>query len=446
MSGARRMARHVAVVGAGFSGTMLAVHLVREGNGRVTLIERGDTPGRGLAYGAAHPTHLLNVPAGKMSAFPDQPDHLVRWLERTGRAADPAAFVPRRRFGDYLEDVLRQACAEAGDRLEIVRGAVEALEPTGTGYRVQLSGGRSIAADAAVLALGNAPPQPPRSFDPAALPPGVYVGDPWQPGLADGLTADDPVLIIGAGLTMVDVALLLEEQGFAGPILALSRRGLLPRAHAPGAPAPSRSEVPVATASALLHEVRRRSDALGWRAAVDELRPVTQALWHGADPATRGRFLRHLRPWWDVHRHRIAPQVAGRIQAMVDAGQLRVAAGKLANVAAIGEQVEISWRPRGQERLERTRVARIINCTGPEANLRATADPLLHRLLDQGTIRPDPLGIGIDVDQDSRVIAPDGTPSPHLFALGPLTRGAFWEIIAVPDIRHQAFRVALQLV
>jgi uncharacterized NAD(P)/FAD-binding protein YdhS len=254
------------------------------------------------------------------------------------------------------------------------------------------------------------------------------------------------VVVIGTGLTMVDIVLLLKEEGFTGPILALSRRGLVPRAHGPGpAPVP-RQQVPVAEASALVRDVRKRSAEVGWRAAVDELRPVTQQLWRSAAPGVRARFLRHLRPWWDVHRHRIAPEIDQRLQAMIDSGQLRVAAGKISGIAASGSGVELSWRPRGGEGEERIRAPRIINCTGPEANLRGSADPLLHRLLANGSIRPDPPGIGVDVDLRSRLISAEGTPHANLFAVGPITRGAFWETVAVPDIRQQVQQVAQHVV
>jgi uncharacterized NAD(P)/FAD-binding protein YdhS len=439
-----RVSRHVAIIGGGFSGTMLAAQLLRRGIGRVSLIERSGAPGRGLAYGAAHPTHLLNVRAGGMSAYPDDPGHFVRWLEARG-GGDAATFAPRLVYADYVQEQLREASAAAPGRLELVEDAATDVAEAAGSLTVSLASGRRMEADAAVLAIGNSPPKPPRMLAEANLAAERFFADPWLPGATEGLGPEDGVLVVGTGLTMVDVILLLDQRGFSGPILAISRRGLLPRAHAAGPPPEPRGTVPTTLASQLLREVREHGEASGWRLAVDALRPVTQELWQTAAPEVRGRFLRHLRPWWDVHRHRIAPEIHARLQSMIDRGQLRVAAGKLVGAVNRADRVEVSWRPRGANATEQLEVARIINCTGPEADLRATADPLLHTLVGRGTIRPDPLGIGVEVDSGSRVIAADGHVRERLFAVGPITRGTFWEIVAVPDIRAQLASVAARL-
>ncbi len=438
------MTGHVAIIGGGFSGTMLAVQLLRRGDTRVTLIEPSGKPGRGLAYGAAHAIHLLNVRAGGMSAYPDDPGHFARWLEARG-GGDAATFAPRLLYAEYVQEQLREAVAGAAGKLTLIEDAASDVAATAAGATISLVGGGRVEADAAALAVGNSPPKPPRMLAEAGLPPERFFADPWLPGAADGLASDDQVLVIGTGLTMVDLVLLLDQRGFTGPILAVSRRGLLPRAHAAGPPPQPRSEVPTTIASALLREVRDQGKSAGWRQAVDALRPVTQDLWRTATPDVRGRFLRHLRPWWDVHRHRIAPEIHDRLQAMMDSGQLRVAAGKLASAENRPDGVDVAWRARGAAEVEHVTVARIVNCTGPEADLRGSSDPLLRALVQAGTIRPDPLGIGIDVDSESRVIAADGQAQQRLFAVGPITRGTFWEIVAVPDIRTQVAGVASRL-
>lgn len=435
------MADHVAIVGGGFSGTMTAAQLLRAGVKRVTLIERSGEAGRGLAFGAADPIHLLNVRAGNMSAWPDRPGHFAEWL---GERGDATTFAARRNFGAYIEEQLAAAEAERPGRLARVRADAVDLVERADGVSVSLANGGTIEADAAVLAIGNLPPPPPgRQL--AALPPGLWVADPWTGDVAAGLGDDDAVLVIGTGLTMVDIVLLLEERGFTGRILALSRRGLIPQAHADGSHPEARSDRPTTIASHLLRDIRARGEAIGWRHAVDQLRPFTQAMWKGASDDQRRRFLRHLRPWWDIHRHRIAPGVAGRIRAMIDRGQLRVAAGKIASVEAFGEQAAVEWRPRGSEAVERFEAARIINCTGPEADLPRSPEPLLKALFERGAIRPGPVGLGIDVDDQMRVLNAHGAPDPRLYAVGPITRGLLWEIVAVPDIRGQVADVAARL-
>ena len=434
---------HVAIIGGGFSGALQAINLLRHQGPRATLIERRAEAARGVAYSAAHPDHLLNVRAANMSALPQDPDHFAHWLDR--RHPELAGgFAPRLVYGDYLAELLDDARKAAPDRLYLIRGEALDLEPAGEGWRIMLADGSTIEADAVILAPGNLPPHIPGDIDAAALAPGCFAPEPWSGDVAEGLKADDTVLVIGSGLTMVDIALLLDARGYDGQIVALSRRGLSPRAHAPVAPSTLDTRPPT-DAIGLLRHVRTRSAEVGWRAAVDELRPFTEGLWTAADLDQRRRFLRHLRAWWDVHRHRIAPEVAAKITAMKADGRLRIVAGKLVGAKAHGDGAMVRYRPRGSDDLTSLRVRRIINASGPQGDLLRTEEPLLRRLLDRGLIRPDRLRIGIDVTQQSEAIGHDGEPCPTLLALGPMTRGTFWEIVAVPDIRRQTWAVARKL-
>lgn len=438
------MIEHVAIIGAGFSGTLQAINLIRHEGPRATLIERAPVAGTGLAYGAAHPSHLLNVRAANMSAFPDDPGHLVRWLEARGVANAATSFVPRRVYGEYLREMLAQALAEHPERLRLVHAEVEDVTFDARGATLQLSDG-TLRADAAVLAVGNLPPHDPPGLDPARLSATRYKGDPWDPSVPGGLSDGDTVLVIGTGLTMVDVALLLEARGFTGKIVAVSRRGLLPRPHGPGQDWQKIAERPRTRASALVRAVRDRAEQVGWRNAVDELRPFTQPMWANASEAERARFLRHLRPWWDVHRHRLAPEVHARLQAQIDRGQLEVLAAKTLGFEEGPDGIAVTLRPRGQEAPRTILAQRIVNCTGPLGDLARTREPLLQRLAERGLIRPDAARIGIDVDNQGQTIAADGRANANLYALGPMTRGAFWEIVAVPDIRTQTWAVARRL-
>jgi uncharacterized NAD(P)/FAD-binding protein YdhS len=434
---------HVAIVGAGFSGTLQAINLLRHDGPRATLIERAPVAGTGLAYGAAHPSHVLNVRAANMSAFPDDPGHFVRWLEARGVPDAPTAFIPRVTYGEYLRELLEAALQHPSGRLTLIRDEVQDVEVNG-GVRVLLRD-HTIGADAAVLAVGNLPPHDPPGLDPTKLSAHRYKGDPWHPSVPEQLGPDDTVLVIGTGLTMVDVVLLLDARGFRGRIVAISRRGLLPRPHAAGSDWQRIEERPATTASHLLHTVRARGETIGWRNAVDELRPFTQGMWGNASEADRARFLRHLRPWWDVHRHRLAPQVHARLQAQLERGRLEVIAGKTLTFEERTDSIEVILRRRGADAPETLHVQRIVNCTGPLGDLSRTEEPLLQKLAARGTIRPDAAHLGIDVDNQGQTIAASGAPNANLYALGPMTRGAFWEIVAVPDIRTQTWNVARRL-
>lgn len=435
------MLKHVAIVGGGFSGTLQAINLLRHEGPRATLVERGPEAGLGVAYGAADEQHLLNVRAANMSALPDDPSHFVRWLETSGRPEGSGDFVPRPVYGRYLRDLLAETQSREPGRLEILRGDVDALEIGSGEASLTLADGRLISADAAVLAVGNLPPHHPGGFS-AVLPRDVYAGDPWHQQASAGLGDGDTVLVLGTGLTMVDMVLKLEAEGYRGRIVALSRRGLMPNAHALQDAFESIDTRPAPEPVALLRAVRQRAEEVGWRNAVDELRPFTVSLWRAADAPTRARFLRHLRPWWDVHRHRIAPSVSARLRSLVESGRMEVVAAKTCRVGAVEGGIEVDYRPRGTDTIVTRRFRRAINCTGPQSDLLASEEPLLRKLVDEGRIRPDPLRIGIDVDSESRVIAADGSAGDRLFAIGPMTRGASWEIVAVPDIRKQVWSLA----
>ncbi|VUS35803.1 hypothetical protein SB6419_02492 [Klebsiella spallanzanii] len=59
---------HVVIIGGGFSGAAVAIHLLRlvPAGGRVTLLEPRETPGAGVAYSTTEPSHRINVPAARM--------------------------------------------------------------------------------------------------------------------------------------------------------------------------------------------------------------------------------------------------------------------------------------------------------------------------------------------------------------------------------------------
>jgi uncharacterized NAD(P)/FAD-binding protein YdhS len=409
----------VAIVGAGYSGTIAAVEIARAAPGaRIVLIEKSGHFARGAAYGTTSPGHLLNVRARNMSALAAEPGHFAAWA--AGEGFGPDDYVPRRDYRRYLASLL-----DGAGGVERVTGEAVAVEDKG----VRLGSGALVGCDAAILAGGNYPSRLPAAFGPGAI------HDPWGPdgaaALARAAALGGDLLLVGTGLTMVDMAVSLEEAGFAGRILAVSRRGLVPRAHLSPAAAPL-EWAPPERLGELVRAVRERDP---WRASVDGLRPHSIALWQGLTDSEKRRFLRHLRPWWDVHRHRIAPRVAARIEAMRSSGRLEVAAGRIARVD--GREVTIGRRGGGE--LRRSFDA-VVNCTGPEGDIGRVRDPLIRGLLASGRARPDALGLGLDVDAESRVGG--SGPSPALYALGPLTKGVFWEIVAVPDIRGQAAGVA----
>lgn len=434
----------VAVIGAGFSGLMTALNLLQQPDGpRVRLIERRRAFACGTAYSTTYKDHLLNVRASNMSAFPDRPDHFVNWLAAEGDETGSTAFARRSRYGDYLQAMLAEATqgAEAG-RLLLEADGIVGLEPVGGGWRLTYEMGRTLDVDAVVLAVGNFPPHAPAGASAEAIASPAFFADPWAADF-DQAPHEGQAVLIGTGLTMIDVALRLAEERPNLKLLALSRRGLLSHRHLVSGPAPMVWD-PGARPSArkLIRQIRALSRSADWRAVVDGLRPHIQDIWRAWPAHERERFLRHVRPWWDVHRHRLAPEVAARIDTLIGAGHLEVKAGRISSIAASGDGLAVTWRAKHQTAETRVEAALVVNCTGPAGQLARSNDPLIASLARQNLIRPDSQNLGLDVDSLGRLVAVGGEASPNLYSIGPVTRGAFWEITAVPDIRVQAVTLA----
>ncbi len=425
------------VVGAGASGALVTAQHVRQGKpGRLALIGVGPGAGRGVAYDTPFRSNLLNVPAWNMSAFPDDPGHFQRWLAARTPGADQGTFAPRLVYGAYLEEVLAEALRSPLVS-PVPRRAVD-LAREGEGWRVLLDDGTTLAARRVVLALGNLPPNDPLHADPGAFP--SYYRNPWDPAAATGLAATAPVLLIGTGLTMIDVALSLEESGHEGPVTAISRRGWLPRPHAPYTPRPQPTlpeafQTPKGAFRWIREQVRGGAE---WRAVIDGLRPHSQAIWRGWSVTDRARFLRHAQGPWDIHRHRMAPEIAARLARLRDAGRLTVLRGRPLGLSAQDDALVVRWRSPEDGQVHHTRAARVVNCTGPNRDYHRVGDPLIQNLRMRGLLTPDPLRLGWETSADGQLHGADGTPVPGVFAMGPLRIGGEWESLAIPELRGQA--------
>ena len=429
----------VAIVGGGASGVLLATQIVRRSRLRIAVIERGSQPALGVAYSTRCRGHLLNVRASDMSALADEPDHFVQWLARDGGGLGRNDFAPRADYGRYLQDLLADSLRRSEGRLRIVTGDVTALREQAEGVEVQVDGSPVLPARAAVLATGHRPP----SADS-----GAYRGNPWREDVLDDLAPDAAILLIGTSLTMIDLLVSLMERGHTGPIVALSRRGLVPHSHPP-APIPSPDvDTKDLFAGALSERTARfRSKLRGglvWAGLMQVLRPANNDLWHGLDLDQRRRFLRHLRPWWDIHRHRVAPQVGRIIADARGRGQLSIVAARITIDRATDRAVDVTIGPRGSPVAERRTFDRVIDCRGPRNEVDERL-PLHARMVKAGLMRRDPLDQGLDVGESDTLIGYDGTPSRRLFVLGPPTRGRYTEIVAIPDIRLQAATMAENL-
>ncbi|WP_017743714.1 FAD/NAD(P)-binding protein [Scytonema hofmannii] len=458
----------IAIVGAGFSGSLVAAHLLKTANRPllIELIERSHEIGKGVAYSTDTTSHLLNVSAGKMSAFPDDPGHLLRWLQynRSELAAflpndlNASSFIPRQLYGLYIQSILEEAEATASSnvRLERVIDEVVAVEPQAKQAIVSLRSSRTFVADKIVLAVGNAPTPPPVSQPPASQQNdrtnNSYLRHAWSADALAELESNAPVLLIGTGLTMVDMVVALHERNHRGKINAVSRRGLFPLPHQSTKPYPAflTPDTAPKTIRGLLRCIRsevQTAEAQGydWRSVIDSLRPITQQLWQQLPRVEQQRFLRHATPYWDVHRHRIAPEIGKVIQAMLDSGQLTITSGRIQDYQTASDGVAVTVRRRQTTTNWVLQVSRVVNCTGVHADYQRSPQPLIANLRDQGLIRPNDIGLGLDTAADGAVFDARDNRSTLLYTLGTPRKGNLFETIAVPELREQAQALAVTL-
>lgn len=442
--------QRIAIIGFGFSGLMVATHLVRLAPQGTALYLVADTlDALGVAYGTTNPQHLLNVPAGKMGAFPDALDDFSTWSatqegtqvrQQLGLTADygPSDFVPRALFGAYLQAIWRttQQCAvERGIFLKLVESRATAITAR-DGLAVLTARGDAIAVDDVVLSTGNEnkPVLP-------ELTQGV-IQDPWAKGVFEGAQQwAPPVALMGVGLTAVDVVLSLRSAGYTGEVVAFSRHGLLPQPHAAAGSIFAFDKEQLLAQPGLAKLMRYVRAAMTthqeWRPVVDALRPYTHTLWQRLTLRDQERFLARLLAVWNTYRHRMAPSIAATIRTQIMQGTLRIIASKKYTVRMEGGGPVLTLHR--DEVHEELRPSRVINCTGPQLVVAKSSSTLLKQALADGVIEAHATGLGIAVDPQLRAW---GAAYPHLYAMGALATGQLLESTAVPELRVQAQQVA----
>ena len=444
------MSYDVAIVGSGFSAICTAAHLLSSLPPEASIAIVGDESnfGRGTAYRTELPYHRLNVPAGRMSVFPDRPDDFLDWLTENGLGNDPLAFGSRGDYGLYLRDRLAALLRSRDQRarVDFIRAKASACRPDGNGgFSFALENGERLSAENVVLCLGvGAASLPVQTVTQDEDRPQRVIGHCWQSGWLSRVKAGDRICILGSGLTMIDQVLALRGKGHRGPIHVLSRRGLVPHPHISPPPSPADPRLPEASTeiSRLLQALRKQvRDGVPWRSVMDGLRPRTQLLWQSLIPEQRGRFLRHALPWWNIHRHRIAPEVHRAFEKLRSDGVLEIHAGYLRSLDEQADGIGVHYRRRHTQTMSEFQVDWVVNCTGME-RAGIGHSRLLETMRDDGMLLLDRFGLGVEVDGQSRLSSADGQIWPGLFAAGALTAGRFWEITAVPDIRVQAQKIA----
>lgn len=457
MSQAERTEQPVVIIGGGFTGAAVAWHLAHRrpaDSAPVVIVEPRAVLGAGLAYSAAERCHRTNVPARRMCLSTADRGAFQRWLEaRPEQDADEivagARFPSRALFGAFVAAQLQPLLA-AG-RVRHVRQRAGAAVPDGCGFRIVLEDGTALQAGALVLATSHPAPAVPAALAPLHGAPGFFACA-TDPGLADAIGRDDRVLIVGSGLTMADVVAALDARGHRAPVTALSRRGLRSREQATACLEPfgDFTARPVHRASALVRTVRatvREAAAAGvpWQAVLDRVRNDGQAIWQALSPQARLRVARHLRVFWDVHRFRIAPQVAGVLERRAGEGLFDLRAGYLAGAAAQAGGLTVRWRPRGTQALQQGCFDAVVVATGPAHGDIVCRNPVVASLAGAGLVGLDPTGLGLATTRTARAVGCDGQVCENLFIAGPLARGTFGELMGLPEVTAHAELVAAEL-
>jgi uncharacterized NAD(P)/FAD-binding protein YdhS len=453
--------RTIVIVGGGFSGTVVAANLLRRpppGPTRLVMIERANEVARGAAYAERAFAYLLNVPASRMSANSAAPREFLEFAQRRMPNVTGEDFLPRALYGEYLQEVLLAAelSAPRNIRLEIVKGSVVNLRriERHVPLQVELEDGRRFTADDVVLALGNPKPA---SLAPAkpVLDHPAYVADPWAVDLKFNRGMD--VLLIGTGLTAADIINVASADPQRLPNLhALSRHGLVPPRQTPFRPDAFKGDGNALLLAAstslrrLVSSVRllaNEAEQMGgdWREAITFVRNMAPTIWQRLTERDRVRFLRHVRAYWDIYRHRLPPEMIQKIDALRNSKRLTIHAGHIKEMIPRGERIEVIWRPRGTQRLRAQQFDRVVNCTGPDYAIARSSDPLWRSLVQCGLCVPDSLGLGLRTGPNGAVIDADGWPGPHLFYVGPMLRADHWEATAAHELRGHAEKLAALL-
>jgi uncharacterized NAD(P)/FAD-binding protein YdhS len=447
--------KRITIVGGGASGTLLAVNLLRNPSKNeleINLVERRSRVGRGVAFGTDQATHLLNVPAGRMGAFPDDIGHFHKWLVDSGHSYTDHDFVPRRLFGQYLRELFDAHTADLrpGVRFNLIDDEAVDLSVNGDSAEVMLRSGEVLPSNKVVLAFGNFAPPNPYVADLSFTRSGRYFQDPWSREMYDALDKDDSIFIIGTGLSMVDVAIHLNQTGHRGKITAISTRGLLPAVHELGHTYPAFSDElrPMTRITDMMKAVRRHiaaaeSNGGNWRGVIDSLRAATPQLWQQLPLAEKRLFMQHLSRYWNVARHRMPREAADILDAMKADGKLEILKGRLKTIEERDGVFSITFENLAGRHTATSGV--LVNCIGSQTNFSKIDSTFVQNLIRRRHIRNDDLAQGIAASPDGRVLDRDEQFSNVVYTLGTALRGTLWETTAIPEIRTQAKALAQQL-
>ncbi|MER9877119.1 FAD/NAD(P)-binding protein [Mesorhizobium sp. M0195] len=450
----------IAIVGGGFSGAATAFHLARllpASASDIVVVEPRERLGYGLAYSTTDPSHRINVPASRMTLISGQDSHFADWLQQSSAivgdveaiAANGAIYPQRRVFGGYVESHLQPFLLSK--TIRHVRSAVASVERSGEGYSLILADGRTLAADAVVIATTHPPPALPLAMQSVAGIAGL-VANPYDLESLEAISRNDHVLVIGTGLTSADVIATLDRKGHRGHIVALSRHGYRSRSHAsiPADPVGDFTTLPSRSATALFKRIRAtildaKRQGEDWHPVLDAVRRQGQAIWQALPLAEQRQVVRHLRALWDVHRFRVAPQIAAVLDRRAAEGRLSYRAASIVGAEQVDGCIRVRQRLRGQRSLVVDAFDSVIVTTGPAHADILRTNTAIAALERMGLVRLDPIGLGLDTDSQGRAVGTSGRPTDSIFVSGPLARGSVGELMGIPEVTAHAERIAAEI-
>ncbi len=413
---------------------------------RITILDRAGKFGKGIAYSTTDRAHLLNVPAGNMYAIPNQQEHFVNWLKENGHFQPEISFYPRALYGEYISSILANAVEKANTKnieVQLITEEATRIEKlddekftihTGTDLRWET--------DVVVFALGNFPPGSFTQLFPNLKSNPRYITKFWTNPVFSFIPRHSTVGIIGTGLSMIDAALSLESRKHSGKIVAFSRNGFLPRVHRPKnlnyrfeIPESAKSS-PLSFLKAIRRELKQIDPATTqWTDVIDALRPITNSIWMQWSPSQKKQFLRRLRPFWDTHRHRMAPEVGAKIESMQRSGQLTIVAARISSIESNNSSISLQFKKKRAVSNESISVDYLIDCSGPESDFRKLNEPIVLSILENTKFQIDPTGMGLSLQNSQQ-------STPNTYLIGPLNKGHLFETTAVPELRVQAETLA----
>jgi uncharacterized NAD(P)/FAD-binding protein YdhS len=453
----------IAIVGAGFSGIMTAYHLIKDASSPISIhiINPPHTFGRGAAYSTQTLKHLLNVPAAKMSALHDDPNHFLNWIHQlpqynaVNKDTLGKTFLPRKLYGDYFNSLWKEALENkrADTQVEFIHDVATDIDKKDGRYQIQLQSTAPISADTVVLATGNETPSNPSIPNEAFFQSKSYVQNPWLTDVTARVKAGQNILILGNGLTMVDLIISIMSTGYKGQIHTLSPSGfaVLPHRHNHLEYKDFVNELTEPYKLNDIYSKFRKHHRLLYKVGlsveplVDSLRPLTHKIWGALSLADKKTFIKDLRTPWGKVRHRLAPQLFDYIQSLRLKNDLIIHKGKLNDIKEGPDGISINYQSKTTGKAETLSVGLVVNCTGPHIDITKSEDPLLQALVAKGMIQPDQLRIGMDVTDQWLLKDAYGNENSGLYTLGGNLRGLLWETTAVPELKTQSAQLAKRI-